>query len=89
VLADKLRRVAKSVLLNIAEGANSQGAHEVSRYYTALGFAREARAALAISAAWSYVDATVCGDCDKLLDRLSHATAPVSAARLTLVWAGA
>jgi four helix bundle protein len=68
-LADQLRRACQSVLLNIAEGTHNQGGSEVCRFFTALGSAREARAAVAIAVAWDYVDAAESKTCDELLDR--------------------
>ncbi len=70
-LADQLRRAAQSVVLNVAEGAKSQGRTEVTRYFSALGSANESRAALKVACAWGYLDGSRCARCEQLLDRLA------------------
>jgi four helix bundle protein len=67
-LADQLRRAMASVALNLSEGAGSQGKLRNSRYFNALGSAREVGTALEVAQAFGYVgavDAT-------LLDRLDR-----------------
>ena len=54
-LADQMRRAASSVVLNIAEGTESLGGNQRSRYRTALGSAGETAAALDVAMAWDYV----------------------------------
>ena len=69
-LARQIRRSASSVALNIAEGARSRGGNEVNRYASAAGSASETRAALAVAAAWGYVQPDACRGADELLDRV-------------------
>jgi four helix bundle protein len=55
-LARQLRRCSASVALNIAEGSSSQGRNKQSRYYNALGSARETVACLEVAEAMDYVE---------------------------------
>ncbi|MEQ8887894.1 MAG: four helix bundle protein [Sandaracinaceae bacterium] len=64
--ARQLRRAAKSVPLNIAEGAYSRGRNRHSRYHTALGSANEVVACLEVAVADGILDSI---DPD-VLDRL-------------------
>ena len=54
-LADQMKRAASSVVLNIAEGAESLGGNQRARFRTALGSAAEVGAALDVALAWGYV----------------------------------
>ena len=68
-LADQMRRAASSIVLNVAEGARSQGGLERSRFFTAAGSASETRAALALAVAWGYVTSERTVEAGALLDR--------------------
>ena len=68
-LADQLRRAASSVVLNVAEGTDSLGGNQRSRFRTALGSASETRAALDVAVAWGYVSAL---DGERLSARLGR-----------------
>lgn len=70
-LADQMRRAMASVVLNLSEGSGSQGGICRARYFTALGSAREVRAALRVAVAFGYV-AQIDG---RLEDRLDHVCA--------------
>jgi four helix bundle protein len=70
-LARQLRRCSSSVALNIAEGSASQGRNKVSRYFSAMGSARETIACLQVAAAMQYVE----GVDDQVLDRLDKVVA--------------
>jgi four helix bundle protein len=50
-LARQMRRASASVVLNVAEGMYSQGGRKVSRYFDAMGSARETVACLHICVA--------------------------------------
>ena len=50
-LARQLRRVVTSIALNVAEGQGSQGRLRPTRYYTALGSARETLACIEVAVA--------------------------------------
>lgn len=68
-LSEQLRRALSSVSLNIAEGDGSRGGNRISRFSTALGSTREARAALRVAVAWGYVTDVDAGDA--ILDRIA------------------
>lgn len=70
-LADQLRRSASSTVLNIAEGARSQGRLELTRYHSAAGSNSETRANLAIAEAWGYISAAQRAPIEAQLDRLA------------------
>ena len=53
--ARHLRRSAKSVALNVAEGSGCRGGTRRSRYLDALGSARESRTNLEIAEALGYI----------------------------------
>ncbi len=69
-LADQMRRSAQSSLLNIAEATSARGRNEVAKFTTALGEAREARAAVAVAVAWGYVTSQQAQTADADLDRM-------------------
>jgi four helix bundle protein len=50
-LARQMRRASSSVVLNIGEGMYSQGGRKVSRYFDAMGSARETMACLHVCVA--------------------------------------
>lgn len=54
-LARQLRRASSSVALNAMEGWGSLGKNKRVRYYTALGSARETRAAIEVAEVLGYV----------------------------------
>ena len=56
-LADQLERAVTSVPLNLSEGSGQRGGNRTQRYLTALGSAREVRAALEVAEVAGYVDA--------------------------------
>jgi four helix bundle protein len=70
-LARQLRRAATSVLLNVAEGSDSQGRNQRAKYWIALGSARETRACIDAAMALEYVD----GVDEDVVARLHHVTA--------------
>ena len=72
--ARQLRRAAKSVPLNIAEGAYSRGRNRHSRYHTALGSANEVVACLEVAVADGILDSI---DPD-VLDASTRSSAPSS-----------
>ena len=67
-LASQLRRVASSVVLNLAEGSGSFGGVRTQRYRTALGSAREAMSCLLVAERFGYVDAVPKG----LVAQMNH-----------------
>ena len=71
-LADQMRRSAQSSLLNIAEATSARGRNEVAKFTTALGEAREARAAVAVAVTWGYVTRDAAQSADAILDRIVH-----------------
>jgi four helix bundle protein len=76
-LARQLRRCSSSVALNIAEGSASQGRNKVSRYFNALGSAKETRACLEVAAAMQYtasVDEEVLVSLEKVMGSLHKLT---------------
>jgi len=56
-LANQLERAVVSVPLNLAEGSGQRDGNRTQRYLTALGSAREVRAALETAISAGYVDA--------------------------------
>jgi four helix bundle protein len=68
-LADQLKRAATSVVLNLAEGAHTQGGNRRLRFETARGSSNEARAALSVACAWGYVSDAEAAEVDALYDR--------------------
>jgi len=50
-LASQMRRACASMVLNLAEGMYSQGGRKVSRYFDAMGSARETMACLHVCVA--------------------------------------
>lgn len=72
-LADQARRAGASIALNAAEGSGARGRNRGLRYETALGSAREVRAALHVARAFGYVevlDDTVMGRLDHIIGTL-------------------
>ena len=72
-LGDQLHRAVVSVPLNIAEGSGQRGGNRRLRYETALGSAREARAALEVASDAGYcdvVDAQVMDQLDRVIATL-------------------
>ena len=65
------RRAASSIVLNIAEGARSNGGNARARFHTAAGSTSETRAALQLAAAWGYVTPAATGEVERLLDRVA------------------
>jgi four helix bundle protein len=55
-LGRQLRRSASSVVLNLAEGANSDPGNRQARYSTAAGSAKETKSALIIAESWGYIE---------------------------------
>jgi four helix bundle protein len=68
-LGEQIRCSASSVVLNLAEGAYSQGRIETSRFHTAAGSAGETRSALRLAEAWGYIRPEQRQPVDRLLDR--------------------
>ena len=54
-LSRQLRRSAASVVLNLAEGANSDPGNRQARYANAAGSAKETQSALIVAEAWGYI----------------------------------
>ena len=54
-LANQLQRAGSSVLLNLAEGAGTDGGRRTASYRIAAGSAAEVRAALDVAQAWGYI----------------------------------
>jgi four helix bundle protein len=69
-LARQLRRAASSIVLNIAESQAARDGNARQRLRTALGSARETRAALEVAVAWGHTDHDA-----KLLDALDRISA--------------
>jgi len=67
-LARQMRRAAVSIALNTAEGAGAQGANRNSRYYTALGSARETMACIEVAVAMKLIKQPEA----KVMDRLER-----------------
>ena len=70
-LARQMRRAVTSMLLNLAEGSDSQGRNQRSKYWLALGSARETKACVDAGIALAYVEGV---DADAMA-RLEHVTA--------------
>jgi len=68
-LSDQLQRAATSVSLNLAEGAKRTGRDQLHHYRIAAGSCAEARAALAVAAAWGHLDGVDLAAALALLDR--------------------
>jgi four helix bundle protein len=76
-LADQARRAGASIALNAAEGSGARGRNRGLRYATALGSAREVRAALHVAQAFGYlevVDAPAMGHLDHIIGTLVKVT---------------
>ena len=73
-LFDQLRRAASSVVLNIAEADGSDPGNARSRFATACGSAKEARAALSLAVALGYVQLEQTAVADSLLDEVCAIT---------------
>ncbi len=73
-LADQLRRVAQSVVLNIAEGRGNDAGNARLRFATACGSAKEVRAALHVASDWGYIEAQNAAQLDRRLDRVCAIT---------------
>ena len=56
-LARQMRRAVSSIALNLAEGSGSSGGNRRSRYYNALGSARETMACFDVAVAMGYIAA--------------------------------
>ena len=54
-LSRQLKRSASSVVLNLAEGANSDLGNRRARYANAAGSAKETQSALLVAQAWGYI----------------------------------
>lgn len=54
-LSRQLKRSAASVVLNLAEGANSDYGNRQARYANAAGSAKETQSALIVAQAWGYI----------------------------------
>lgn len=52
----EMRRAGSSMALNTSEGAYSQGRNKRSRYFTALGSARETLSCVEVAAALGYLE---------------------------------
>jgi four helix bundle protein len=63
--------LAPASVLNIAEGARSQGGHRIARFSTAAGSNGESRAALRLAVAWGYITADQIGEGEAVLDRVA------------------
>lgn len=70
-LADQLMRAASSVALNIAEADGLETGNRRMRYLTALGSAKESRAALRVARGWRHVGVAEADVADALLDRIA------------------
>jgi four helix bundle protein len=70
-LGEQIRRALPSVVLNVAEGNDSEGGHRLSRFSTAAGSNNEARAALRLAAAWGFTTRDEVADGQALLDRVA------------------
>jgi four helix bundle protein len=68
-LADQIRRAASSAALNVAEGSKRAGKDQAHHCRIAAGSAAEVRAAIAIGAAWGYLDQARYQALEALLDR--------------------
>jgi four helix bundle protein len=68
-LADQVRRAASSAALNVAEGAKRAGKDQAHHYRIAAGSAAEVRAAIAVGAAWGYLEGERYQALEALLDR--------------------
>ena len=69
-LADKIRRAASSVPLNLAEGSRRAGKDRAHFFRIAAGSAAEARAALDVAVAWKYIAVEQLAQSSALLDRV-------------------
>jgi four helix bundle protein len=69
-LADQLMRAATSVVLNIEEGRGSDSGNQRARFFTALGSAKESRAALRAARGWRHVSVEEAEAADAVLDRI-------------------
>ena len=73
-LADRLKRAAQSVVLNIAEGRGNRGGNARLRFATACGSAKEVRAALTVASNWGYIEAATATHLDERLDEVCAIT---------------
>lgn len=69
-LADQLMRAANSIALNIEEGRGSDPGNQRARFFTALGSAKESRAALRLATGWRHVQAPEAQGANLLLERI-------------------
>jgi four helix bundle protein len=69
-LADQLMRAANSVALNIEEGRGSDPGNQRARFFTALGRAKESRAALRLATGWRHVQVGEAQAANLLLERI-------------------
>jgi four helix bundle protein len=69
-LADQLRRAANSVVLNIAEGDQSDPGNRKARFFTAAGSAGESLAALKAAVCWRYITPVDAEAASSLLRRI-------------------
>jgi four helix bundle protein len=69
-LADQLMRAASSVALNIEEGRGSDPGNQRARFFTALGSAKETRAALRVAVGWRHIQATDAEAARQMVDRI-------------------
>jgi four helix bundle protein len=74
-----VRRAASSAALNVAEGSKRAGKDRAHHYRIAAGSAAEVRTAIAVGAAWGYLDQARYQALEALLDRLGTATATATA----------
>ena len=70
-LARQMRRAAASAALNASEGSCSQGANRTTRYYSALGSARETLACIEVAVAMKLIKQPD----PKVIDRLNRVIA--------------
>ena len=73
-LFNQLRRAMNSVVLNIVEADGNDAGTARTRFATACGSAKEVRAALAVAAAWQYIEAQEAAKVDALLDEVCAMT---------------
>src|SRR5579872_4190446 len=69
-LVDDLRRAAKSMVLNLGEGARRQGRDRLQHYRISAGSAGETRDSLELAMAWGYVERAQAVETLELLDRV-------------------
>ena len=73
-LADKLRRAASSVALNLGEGVRRTGRDKKRAYRIAAAEAQETKVALEVALAWGWLDDAELGAVRSLADRVCRVT---------------